>query len=198
MLSCSALAKSYFYTVFAFMLHIHMFQFTISDITPAVGVKGPDGLALLITIGIVLLIPLIYFLFQYFRPGKSKNNNSKPLWARKKVVIELQKDRKYYPDYIKMSVRNTGKTDVDLDQPLLIFRNFWTKRKFKLKGSNRYSFYPLLLEPGKIHDLTIDLNHFYRHDKRLKKYPRITILVSDVNGKRFAPQSIMLRKTLFR
>lgn len=175
-----------------------MYQFIISDISPAVEVKGPDGMALLITIGILLVFPVIYFLYRYFRKSKYKTSNSKPFWSRKRVVIELQKDRKYYPDFIKMTVRNTGKSVVDLDQPLLIFRNFWTKRKFKLKGSNRYSFYPLLLEPGKIHDLTIDLNHFYRHDKRLKKYPRITLEVSDVNGKRFSPQSIMLRKTLFR
>jgi hypothetical protein len=175
-----------------------MYQFTITDISPAVGVKGPDGLALLIAIGILLLFPAIYFLYRYFRQGNNKSGASKPLWTRKRLVIELQKDRKYYPDFIKMTVRNTGKSVVDLDQPLLIFRNFWTKRKFKLKGTNRYSFYPLLLEPGKLHHLTIDLNHFYRHDKRLKKYPRITVVVSDVNGKKFAPQSIMLRKTLFR
>lgn len=175
-----------------------MYQFIISVISPSVGVKGPDGLALLIIIGIVLILPVIYFLYRYFRQGKIKSGASKPLWTRKRLVIELLKDRKYYPDFIKMTVRNIGKSDVDLDQPLLIFRNFWTKRKFKLKGTNRYNFYPLLLEPGKIHDLTIDLNHFYRHDKRLKRYPRITVVVSDVNGKKFAPQSIMLRKTLFR
>lgn len=155
-------------------------------------------MALLITIGIILVLPIIYFLYRIFRNKKNKTSTSKPLWTRKRVFIELQKDRKYYPDFIKMTIRNTGKSDVDLDQPLLIFRNFWTKRKFKLKGTSRYSFYPLLLEPGKMHDLTIDLNHFYRHDKRLKRYPKITLVVSDVNGKRFAPQSIMLRKTLFR
>lgn len=155
-------------------------------------------MALLISIGIILVLPIIYFLHRFFWKSKNKTSTSKPLWTRKRVFIELQKDRKYYPDIIKMTVRNTGKSDVDLDQPLLIFRNFWTKRKFKLKGTSRYSFYPLLLEPGKMHDLTIDLNHFYRHDKRLKRYPRITLVVSDVNGKRFAPRSIMLRKTLFR
>jgi hypothetical protein len=197
-LVCTAPAKRYFYTVFAIMLLLYMYQFIISDISPSVGVKGPDGLALLIAIGILLVFPVIYFLYWYFRKSKNKTTTSQPFWSRKRVVIELQKDRKYYPDFIKMTVRNTGKSDVDLDQPLLIFRNFWTKRKFKLKGTSRYSFYPLLLEPGRKHDLTIDLNHFYRHDKRLKKYPRITLVVSDVNGKKFAPQSIMLRKTLFR
>lgn len=175
-----------------------MYILSAASNTATVEVKGPDGIVFLISLAILFIIPAIYFIFRYFRKNRIQSTASSTIFSRKKITIELEKDRKYYPDFVKISIKNTGKKDIDLDQPLLIFRNFWTKRKFKLKGTNRYSFYPLLLEPGKTHDLTIDLNHFYRHDKQLKRYPQITVMVFDVNGKKFPPRSIMLRKTLFR
>lgn len=169
----------------------------LSAAAGATHVKGPDGYALLAALLIVLAIPLVWLVYRLIRPGSGKRGH-KIFRARRKVEITLQKDRMYYPDYLKVSIRNTGRSDVDLDRPMIIFRDFWSKRKFIVKGTNRYSFYPLLLEPGKVHDLTIDLNHFYRHDKRLKRFARVTFVVREVNGRQFKPRSIMLRKTLFR
>jgi hypothetical protein len=176
-----------------------MFGIILLDITkPAVEIKGPDGYIFFVVIVILLIIPLLFLLIRFLRQNKTSARKGSSLWSRRKISLQLQKDRKYYPDQIRVTVKNTGSLDIDLTQPLLIFRNFWTKRKFRLKGTNRYSFYPLLLEPGKEHDLTIDLNNFYRHDRRLKKYPQITVVISDVTGKTFPSQSIMLRKTFFR
>jgi hypothetical protein len=175
-----------------------MFEFIFLDVTAAIEVKGPDGFPFLIALLVFLVLPILFFSLRAIRNRGKTNQKSGSFFVRKKIIVVLEKDRKYYPDQIRVSVKNTGTKDVDLDQPLLIFRNFWSKRKFRLKGTNRYNFYPLLLEPGKSHDLTIDLNHFYRHDRRLKRFPRITLQVSDVSGKRFSPTSIMLRKTLFR
>lgn len=179
----------------------HIPSFWLLDVTATTTkVKGPDGYIFLIGLAVLIALPLLYLAFRSVfgkkRPATSQSKQG--FWTRKKVTVELEKDRMYYPDTIRLTVKNIGKTDVDLDRPLLIFRNFWTKRKFRLKGTARYNFYPLLLEPGKTHDLAIDLNHFYRHDKRLKRYPRITLVVSDVNGKKFPAKSVMLRKTLFR
>lgn len=179
----------------------HIPGFWVLDVTATTTrVQGPDGYIFLIGLAVLIILPLLYLVYRKtFGKNRSVGNKRKQgFWTRKKVTIELEKDRLYYPDTIRLIVRNTGKSDVDIDRPLLIFRNFWSKRKFRLKGTQRYSFYPLLLEPGKTHDLSIDLNHFYRHDKRLKRYPRITLVVSDVSGKKFSPKSIMLRKTLFR
>ena len=59
-------------------------------------------------------------------------------------------------------------------------------------------FYPLYLEKGKNHTLDIDLYRFYRHDKGLKKYPKVKIVVFDVKGRRLAGKAVFLRKTLFK
>ncbi len=157
---------------------------------------APEGVKLLW----FLLIPVLLIgLFLIFK-GKSKKSGSekKPLFQHKKIKIELKKDRLYYPDELVLKVLNTGNSDIDLDKPLLVFDNFWLQRKFKLKGTNNYSFYPLYLEKGKTHTLQIDINRFYSHDKKLKKFPKAKVKLFDVNGKHLGSKSVYLRKTLVK
>jgi hypothetical protein len=157
---------------------------------------GPEGHKLVWVFMVLLLIVLaFYFLFTKI---KSKIGNSNPFFRVRKVKIEFKKDRLYYPDSLTMVVKNTGNVDVDLDQPLLIFDNFWMKRKFKIKGTGMHSFYPLYLEKGKPHSIQIDLNRFYDHDKTLKKFPKAQIVIKDVQGKKLGSRSVYLRKTLFK
>ena len=122
----------------------------------------------------------------------------KPFFKLRRIQVTLEKDRLYYPDVLTLTVKNTGNVDLDLDKPLLIFDNFWLKRKFKIKGMENYTFYPLYLEKNKTHTLEIYLNRFYSHDKRLKRYPKVKIIISDVKGRRLGKKSIFLRKTLFK
>lgn len=152
----------------------------------------PDGDKLLYIIAFLATGVIVFFIL-----GK-KSMVKKPLFIRKKVSVELEKDRLYFPDNIKMKVKNIGNTDIDLDKPLLILDNFWLKRKFRLKGMENRTFYPLFLEKGKTHTLTIDLNRFYMHDKKLKKYPKVVLVLTDVKGKRLGSKSVYLRKTLVK
>ena len=163
-----------------------------------VDVKGPDGYAL-IGVLVLLLIPVVlYFFSNWLRSKGKKKTGTSSFFKKKKLTLTLEKNKLYYPDYLKLTVFNNGRTDIDLDRPLLTFSHIWLKRKFRLKGSRDYHFYPLLLEPGKSHELTIDLHHFYRHDHSLKKFPRITVSVNEVDHKNAVSQSIMIRKTMFR
>lgn len=158
---------------------------------------GPDGDKLL---GAIITIVVLVVLFLVIKKiGKKKAPKSrKSFFQFKRVHLELKKDRVYFPDVLNLSVKNTGNTDIDLDNPLLVFDNFWLKRKFKIKGMENRTFYPLYLEKGKTHTLEIDINRFYRHDKKLKKYPKAKIIISDIKGKRLGSKSVYLRKTLFK
>ena len=156
---------------------------------------GPEGhkliwffLALAIT-GIVV--------FFWTKSGKSKSSFEIPIFNRKKVHVELTKDRLYYPDFLELTIINTGKTDVDIGTPLLVFSGLWYSRKFKLKGTNNNHYYPLYLMQGQNHTLNIELNRFYGFDKTLKRLPRVKVVVSDVNGKKLGSRKVLLRKTLF-
>ena len=158
---------------------------------------GPDGDKLLGILIAVALLGIVFLLLK--RAEKKKTSKSRGTFFQfKRVQIEIKKDRVFYPDTLTLSVRNTGNTDIDLDNPLLILDNFWLKRKFKIKGMQNHILYPLYLESGKIHTLEIDINRFYRHDKSLKKFPKAKIVISDVKGKRLGSKSVFLRKTLFK
>lgn len=158
---------------------------------------GPDGDKLLYFLIVLVVLVMVYFVVGRKSRGKSELGNT-PLFKRKSVSITLEKDTLYYPDKLTLSIKNNGNTDIDLDKPLLVFDNFWLKRKFKLKGTNNYSFYPLYLEKGKTHTLSIDLERFYGHDKRLKKFPKAKVILADVKGKELGSRSVFLRKTLIK
>ncbi|RIJ48876.1 hypothetical protein D1614_10150 [Maribellus luteus] len=158
---------------------------------------GPDG-DKLVYIFLVLVALIAGFIFTGRSSRKTKDGGGKPLFGNGGVRIELGKSAIYYPDRLTLTVKNTGKTDIDLARPLLVFDNFWIKRKFRLKGSNNYVFYPLYLEKGKTHTLEIDLRRFYGHDDRLKKFPKAKIYLEDVKGKKLGSRAVFLRKTAFK
>jgi hypothetical protein len=161
----------------------------------AQGEIGPEGnKLLLVLLGIIALVVILVFILKLkIDPGKFSH-----FFAGRSIKIEIKKDRRYYPDNLELVLKNNGNSEVDISQPLLVFDNFWFKRKFKLKGTNNYNFYPLILEKGNTHSLRIDLNRFYRHDNRLKKYPKVRIIISERNGKRIGSESVFLRKTLVK
>lgn len=157
---------------------------------------GPEG-DKLIYVGLVVLMILL-FLFLAVRKKGGKSNEGKPLFRMKNVEVKLEKDRLYFPDRLKLTILNKGNRDIDLGEPLLIFDNFWVKRKFKLKGTGNRIFYPLYLEKGKTHVLQIELSRFYGHDKKLKGFPKAKIIAFDVKGKRLGSKVVYMRKTLFK
>ncbi|MCF6332587.1 MAG: hypothetical protein L3J11_04810 [Draconibacterium sp.] len=180
--------KHIFFTIFFFNFYLSVF---------AQNEVKPDGDKLIWIFLVILLVAISFFIF---RKSNNKNVSSvkNPFLQFKRVEIQIEKDRLYYPDNLKLTVKNSGNTDLDLDRPLFILDNFWLKRKFKLKGMGNRIFYPLYLEKGKTHTLQIDLNRFYSHDKSLKKFPKAKVSIFDVKGKRLGSKSVYLRKTLFK
>jgi len=152
----------------------------------------PDGDKIVWILLIFVATLVLYFVF------RKKGNKNQPLFVRQKVKIELEKNRLYFPDFLTLTVHNIGNTDIDLDRPLLIFDNFWLKRKFRLKGVENRSFYPLYLVKGHLHKLNIDLNHFYSYDRKLKGYSKVKIILFNIKGKRLGCNSVYLRKTLIK
>lgn len=149
-----------------------------------------DNLPWLILLAGMLLFGLIRFLI-----GKIKYSN----WSvKQKVRVEIGKSRLYYPEFIALTITNTGKEDVDIDRPMLVFDNWWLKRKFRISGVEGRSVYPLYLEKAKSHTLNIDLSPFYGYDRKLKGYPKINIIIYNIQGKYLGKHSVFLRKTFFK
>lgn len=173
--------------------YFFLFTLLISTLTlSARNEIGPEGDKIVWILIIFLIIIVLWVIF------RKKENKKQPIIVRQKVKIELEKDRLYYPDELKLTVKNTGNVDIDLDRPLLIFDNFWLKRKFRLKGMENRTFYPLYLVKNYTHTLHIDLNHFYSYDKKLKRYSKVKIILFNVKGRRLGSNSVYLRKTLVK
>ncbi len=168
-------------------------------LSPAANPKeiGPAGFIFLIVVLMIAIVVSLFFVREWF--GKNKNyTRFRKVRKKTSVEVRLTKNRLYFPDFLTLIVKNTGSDDVDIERPLMIFESLLMNRKFRLKGIDSYHFYPLYLEAGKEHSLRIDLGKFYQHDRRLKRFPQVTIFISSVQGKKLGKKSIMLRKTFFR
>ena len=153
---------------------------------------GPEGHKLVWLLAFFLVSGLVVYFF--FRKKSSKSLYFK---RRKKVTVLLRKDRIYYPRYLELTINNQSTSNIDINSPLLILKGFWYKRKFKLKGTNNQSIYPLYLMKNQSHTLTIDLHRFYGFDRTLKRLPKAKVVVHDVDGQRLGTRQVLLRKTLF-
>jgi hypothetical protein len=116
---------------------------------------------------------------------------------KKVLKIILDKDRLYLPKVLHLTITNIGKQPVDIGNPIMVFRHYFFRRKLKLKGTEGYHFYPLYLDAGKSHELSVDMNSFFLYDPGLKKYSSVTVHVTDLTGKFSASKSIKIRKSLF-
>ena len=156
---------------------------------------GPEGHKLVWLLVLVVVLGLATFLSQL----KSKSKGRFKFWfpVRRKVNVDLRKDRLYYPRFLELSVVNQGKTDVDIDSPVLVLSSIWVTRRFKLKGTNKNWCYPLYLTKNQSHTLNIDLHRFYGFDRTLKRLPRARVVVKDVKGRQLGSRKVLLRKTLF-
>ena len=92
-----------------------------------------------------------------------------------------------------MSVTNTGTKDVDLNAPVIIFKRWFSKRKFRVLKVEHSVIYPLLLEPGKTYVLDISLEQFYESVPELQLACRMCIEMQDQKGMRFKSRTIRLK-----
>lgn len=149
-----------------------------------------DNLHLLLLLVLLSIVFAVIFLVKKIRYST--------LFSKQKVRVEIGKSRLYYPEYVKLTIVNTGNIDVDFDRPLLVFDNWWMKRKFRISGVEGRNIYPLYLEKGKTHTLNIDLSPFYGYDRKLKSFPKIRIFVFNIKGKYLGSHAVYLRKTLIK
>lgn len=113
-----------------------------------------------------------------------------------RLDVTLEKDKVYRPQVLTMTIRNIGKRDADLNAPVIEFRKIWTKRKFKVNGTNGRQIYPLFLYPGNAHQLEIETASFHQYDRSIRKFYWARIHVSDSQGRQWKSNKVKLRKSL--
>ena len=155
-----------------------------------------ETLIQIIAILFLLLALLIgYELFRFFRNKRHKVFLR--FFRRVQLEIVLQKDRPLRPQFLTMTIRNTGKREANIESPVLEFRKIWTKRKFKLSGKSGQNIYPMFIDPGNAHQLHIETTTFHQYDRSIKSFYFARIRVRDVDGRKWKSNTVKLRKSLF-
>ncbi len=146
---------------------------------------------------IITVLVIGFFLFNRSRTF-AKGANGRKLSFKKKskpydADITLTKNRFLNPSNIEMTVTNTGLKDIDLHAPVIVFKRWFTKRKFRVLRVEHSEIYPILLEPGDASVLDISLDQFFEVVPELQLACRMSIEMKDLNGKQFKSGTIRLK-----
>jgi len=109
------------------------------------------------------------------------------------VEISLSKNQHFNPTIIEMMVTNTGTKEIDLYAPVITFKRWFSKRKFKVLRVEHSEIYPILVESGKSSYLNISLEQFYNTAPELQLAFRMSVEMKDRSGKIFKSQTIRLK-----
>jgi len=142
-----------------------------------------------------LLILLVSYEVSRILKSKGKGTLWRPFW-RLRLDVYLDKDRAFHPQVLTMTIKNSGKREVEIEAPVLEFRKVWSKRKFKLSGTNGNYNYPTFINPGDKHQLFIETARFHQYDNEIKSFYFARIYVNDVEGRRWRSNDVKLRKSL--
>lgn len=159
-------------------------------------ISGIDKSTLFLVILIETLLIVFLIAYQIRRILKSKGKGTfwRPFW-RIRLYVYLDKDRVYNPQVLTMTIKNSGKREVEIESPVLEFRKVWSKRKFKLSGASGNYNYPLIIEPGNKHQLFIETARFHQYDQEIKGFYFARIYLNDVEGRRWRSNDVKLRKS---
>jgi hypothetical protein len=107
--------------------------------------------------------------------------------------ISLEKSRRFNPSVIGMTVTNTGTMEIDLNAPVIVFKRWFSNRKFRVLKVEHSEIYPILLVPGKKYELDISLDQFYDAIPELQLACRMSIEMKDLKGKKFKSKTVRLK-----
>lgn len=154
-----------------------------------------ETLVQIILVLALLLMAIVSYEIGRILKTKGKGTIWRPFW-RLKLEVFLDKDRVLNPQMLTLTIKNSGKREVEINAPVLEFRKIWSKRKFKLNGINGNYIYPLFVEPGDKHQLFIETSRFHQYDREIKSYYWARVYVTDVEGRKWKSNDVKLRKSL--
>lgn len=146
---------------------------------------------------IITVLVIGFFVFNRTRTFAKGTSGKKMSFRNRRVPcaveIELAKNQRFSPSNIGMTVTNTGTKEIDLNAPVIIFKRWLTKRKFRVLRVEHSEIYPILLEPGKTSLLDISLDQFYEAVPELQLACRMSVEMKERSGKKFKSQTIRLK-----
>lgn len=143
---------------------------------------------------------ILFFFYKLFvKPRLFKNHIHRSDWKHAKLVdaadikIELLRDKNRNPSLVNLIVRNNGNIEADLEAPVLVFKRWFWKRKFRIVSVDFSDIYPMLIQGGKVSVVRIDLQQFYDFAPELIKAGRLGAEMKEVEGRKYSSGTIRLK-----
>ncbi len=146
---------------------------------------------------VIIVLVIGFFLFNRSRTF-SRGASGKKLSFRKRTKpyaaeIMLIKSRRLNPSNIEMTALNTGINEIDLLAPVIVFKRWFTKRKFRVLKVEHSEIYPILLERNRAYVLDISLEQFYETVPELQLACRMSVEMKDLRGNKYKSHTIRLK-----
>jgi hypothetical protein len=153
---------------------------------------------MLMKIILIIAVLVIGFFLFYRTRTFARGSSGRKLSFRKRTKpyaaeITLQKSSPLNPSIIEMTVLNAGINELDLNAPVIIFRRWFTKRRFRVLKVEHSEIYPILLERNKAYELDISLEQFYETLPELQLACRMSVEMKDLKGNRYKSDTIRLK-----
>jgi len=143
---------------------------------------GPEGYKVLWGLAVLLVPPVVYYLWTKI-PWRSLFSASKKCESRNgELSLSLSGEPEIRPIVLFVRMKNHSDRTIDIEAPVIVFKRWRSSRKFRIRKVNESEIYPLLLDSGRTHELTVQLEPFYRRDPILRTATRVRVEVGEVNG----------------
>ena len=145
---------------------------------------GPEGYKLLGLLLILLLPFFTYLLWKKIPWRRLVISASGGKETGSELSLSLKGEPEFHPIvlYLKM-INHSGKT-MDIQAPIIVFKRWRSTRKFRIRKVNDSEVYPMLLDSSLSHELTIQLEPFYRKEPILRTATKVRVEVEEVGGKK--------------
>lgn len=143
---------------------------------------GPEGYKILWGLAALLVPLIVYYLWRRvsWRRLFSASKNSES--GNGELSLSLSGEPEFRPIVLYVRMKNHSDRTIDIGAPVIVFKRWRSSRKFRIRKVNESEIYPLLLDAGQTHELTIQLEPFYRKEPILRTATRVRVEVAEVNG----------------
>lgn len=143
---------------------------------------GPEGYKIFWGIAALLVPLIVYYLWKRIPWSRLFRANQSREPSNEELSLSLLGEPEFRPIVLYLRMKNHSDRTMDIEAPVIVFKRWRSSRKFRIRKVNESEIYPLLLDAGQTHELTVQLEPFYRKEPILRTATRVRVEVAEVNG----------------
>jgi hypothetical protein len=167
---------------------------TIENLSASYSV-GPEGYKIIWGLAALLAPVMAYLVWKKVRWNGLIGRGRRRKPGISELSLSLTGEPEFRPIVLYLRITNDSGRTIDVEAPVIVFKRWRSSRKFRIRTVNEAEIYPILLDPGQSHELSIQLEAFYRKESVLRMATRVRVEVGEVNGGiRLRSRSLRLKR----